>query len=105
MKYYRSDNLLTKHHLVNLIKENNIYTRYLPDSVDLNKLSKDYLFTVSKYIISQLIASLDAQTYSQLYAAYKNKESSKVFKKWDEYEVSLPENVLGSISLFNPVHR
>lgn len=52
MKYYRSDNLLTKHHLVNLIKENNIYTRYLPDSVDLNKLSKDYLFTVSKYIIS-----------------------------------------------------
>lgn len=96
MKYYRSDNLLTKHHLVNLIKENNIYTRYLPDSVDLNKLSKDYLFT--------LIASLDAQTYSQLYAAYKNKESSKVFKKWDEYEVSLPENVLGSISLFNPVH-
>lgn len=51
LKYYRTDNLLTKQHLINLINGNNIYSKYIPDYAKLNKLSKEFLFTVSAYII------------------------------------------------------
>ena len=48
---------------------------------------------------------MNGETYSKLYTAYKNKESFKVFKKWDDYEVSLPENTVNSISSVKPVNR
>ena len=57
------------------------------------------------YLISQLIASLDAETYAKLYATYKYKETSKSYKKWNDYEVSLPENTVKAISSFKPVNR
>ncbi len=36
---------------------------------------------------------------------YKNKESSKVYKKWEDYEISLSQNVAGAIDSFKPVNR
>lgn len=47
LKYYRTENILTKKFLINIIKENPIYIRYLPDAVNLEKLSKSFLFSVS----------------------------------------------------------
>ena len=83
IKYYRSENLLTKQFLIQLIKGNALYLKYLPNSINLDKLSKSFLFTVSFYIIFQLIANIEPQTYRKLYEIYKNKESQKAFKKWD----------------------
>ena len=105
LKFYRTENVLTKKFLINLIKENPIYIRYLPDAVNLDKLSKSFLFTVSKNIIVHLIANLDPPTYGKLYDIYKNKESNKSYKKWEDYELSLPGNVLNKVVSFRPINR
>ncbi len=105
LKYYRAENVLTKKFLINLIKENPVYIRYLPDAVNLEKLSKSFLFSVSKNITFQLIANLDPPTYTKLYDIYKNKESNKAYKKWEDYEISLSGNVLNKIISFKPINR
>lgn len=105
LKYYRSENLLAKQFLIQLIQGNVLYLKYLPDSIKLDKLSKSFLFTVSNYIISQLIASIEPQIYRKLYEIYKNKESQKAFKKLDDYEISLSENIINDVASFKPINR
>ena len=51
LKYYRGNNLLTKKYLLDIIKNKAVYSNYLPDGINLNNLSKSFLFCVSIYII------------------------------------------------------
>lgn len=51
LKYFRKDHTLTKDFLLNIIKNDQIYQSYLPDNTDLKALSRDYLLSVSIYII------------------------------------------------------
>ena len=105
LKYYRGNNLLTKKYLVDIIKDKAIYSNYLPDGINLNNLSKSFLFCVSIYIIFQLIANLEPQVYTNLYKIYKLKEAQKGNKKWNEYEINIASNVANKIAIFQPTNR
>lgn len=47
LKYYKNGNLLTKEFLLNILKNNEIYKKYLPDGVKYETLSKKFIFAVS----------------------------------------------------------
>ena len=80
---------LTIKFLIDIIQGNPLYSKYIPNSANLDKFSKDFLFTVSINLILQLIASLNPQTYGKLYEIYKNQELKKACKKLEDYEISL----------------
>ena len=104
-KYYKNNSFLTKKFLLNIIKNNVIYSEYLPDGIDLNNISKSFLFCISIFLISQLIANLEHQVYSKLYNEYKLKEMQKANKKWEEFKISLSNDTANKINSFNPTNR
>jgi len=52
-----------------------------------------------------LIANLEPQVYSQLYNEYKVKEAQKANKKWEEFEINIPNSIANQIDAFNPTNR
>ena len=50
LPYFRNEGILTKSFLISLIKDKNAYSDYLPDKVNLENISKDYLFSVRIFL-------------------------------------------------------
>ena len=76
LKLRNHNKLLSKRYLIYLLNGNAwLYSKYLPNSVNLDKLYKSFLF-----VIFQLISYIDPSTYSKLYGIYKNQESQKAYK-------------------------
>lgn len=80
LNYFRGDGSLTKQFLINIIKSKVEYERYLPDRIKYENLSKDFLFSVRKFLIFQIIAHVDPNTYSAMYDLYKKKQP-KIYTK------------------------
>lgn len=51
LNYFRADGALTKDFLINIIQSKSEYKRFLPDNINYKNLSKDFLFSVSNFII------------------------------------------------------
>lgn len=88
-----------------MIKNKPAYSNYLPDEINLNNLTKSFLFNVSIFFTIYLIATIEPQIYTQLYEIYKQKESQKTNKKWQNYEVKIPSNTANQIAAFRPTNR
>ena len=60
LSYFRNGDTLTKKYIVAKMVNNDAYKDFLPDNIDLNKLSRKFLLSVNifKYIISNIAYSL-----------------------------------------------
>ena len=105
MPYFRGEGLLTKKFVISLIKGKPKYLEYLPDNVRLENLSKDFLFSVSQYIIFQLVAYIEPNIYAQMYDMYKKKTVDNAMKKWDEYGVNISSDMVNDIKEFVPIKK
>lgn len=105
LKYFQKEHTLTKDFLINIIKNDQIYPSYLPDSVNLKSLSRDYLLSVSLFITFQIIAYLSPNVYSNLYELYKSKSKENEYKRWNEYKVDILPNIKQKIDNFVPCQR
>ena len=50
LPYFKNGKILTKSFLISFIRGKPKYVDYLPDNVKLEKLSKDFLYSVRKFI-------------------------------------------------------
>ena len=51
LSYFRSGDTLTKKYIINKIANNDSYKTFLPDNIDLNKLSRKFLLSVGILIM------------------------------------------------------
>ena len=65
---------------------------YLPDGINLNSLTRNFLLTVS--IIYNILGSSNGLTTSLVRHVFRiqKKMASQISNKWDEYEVQMPVN-------------
>ena len=65
---------------------------YLPDRINLNSLTRNFLLTVS--IIYNILGSSNGLTTSLVRHVFRiqKKMASQISNKWDEYEVQMPVN-------------
>ena len=52
-----------------------------------------------------MITAIEPNIYAQLYDIYKQKENQKSYKQWEEYEISVSNNMLEKIAIFKPTNR
>ena len=105
MAYFRSEGILTKKYLISLIRGKPKYLEYLPDNVELEGLTKDLLFSVSILFIFQLIAHIEPELYANLYDLYKKKTAENVMRKWEDYALEVPADVINEIKNYQPVKK
>lgn len=81
------------------------YKDYFPDNVKLQSITRDFLLSVSIFIIFQVIAFVTPNTYNNLYELYKSKEKEKETTRWNDYAIEIQPNLKDKINQFNPCQK
>lgn len=55
LPYFRNGDTLNKNYIINKISGNEIYKEYIPEGIDLNKLSRKFILSVSLLILIFII--------------------------------------------------
>ena len=105
LNYFRNGGILTKEFLIKIVKSKVEYAPYLPDNIKLESLSKDFLFSVSIILTSQLIAHIDPKTYGMMYDMYKQRTMQNVYKKWEDYSINIKEDMAEAIEQYMPMKK
>ena len=87
LPYFRTGDTLTKNYIISKMVNNVAYKDYIPNNVNISRLSRKFLLSVRYLFIIfiQLIAYIDPELYKQLYSISKIKMASKTNNKWEDY--------------------
>ena len=105
LRYYRKDKVLTKAFLIKIIQDKEEYKDYFPDNIKFENITRDFLLSVSKFLILQIIAYVTPNIYAKLYELYKSKEMEKETSKWNNYEIKIQSALKDKINQYVPCQR
>ena len=52
-----------------------------------------------------MIAFVDPEMYAKIYDLYKKKNSENIYKKWDEYNINIKDDMMRSINQYVPLKK
>ena len=94
LKYFKKGITLNKKYIISKMIGNYKYALYTPDTVNAEKLSRNFLLT--------LIAYIDPDLYKSFYSVYKEQISARRYNKWIDYTIGVQSSILSKIKEYIP---
>ena len=94
LKYFKKGITLNKKYIISKMLGNYKYALYTPDTVNVEKLSRNFLLT--------LVAYIDPDLYKSFYSIYKEQISARRYNKWIDYTIDVQSSVLSKIKEYIP---
>ena len=94
--FFRTGEKLGKQYLINKMKGNSAYAAFRPDHIDPMKNSKSFLLN--------LIAFVDPPLFKSLYAIQKKQMIEKTYNMWQNYQLSIKNELINDIKNFYPIN-
>lgn len=95
MKCFKKGQKFDKKFIVEKMKGNEEYGKYVPDNCDPLKLSRDFLLT--------LMAFVDPNLYKTIFAEYKTEMQRRQHNRWGDYNVFIKTEFINDIRGFVPI--
>ncbi len=94
LKYFKKGITLNKNYIISKMIGNYKYALYTPDTVKVEKLSRNFLLT--------LVAYIDPDLYKSFYSVYKEQISARKYNKWIDYSIDIQSSLLSKIKEYAP---
>ena len=81
---------------------------YLPEDIKDQSISREYLLNVRYihiYLKFQVLFYERGDIYNQLYKDYKKIKASRIYNKWNNYYIEIPNGVKAEINKYSPIHK
>jgi len=97
MKFFRKGEQLNKKYIISKMAGNEAYSLYTPDHIAPEKYSKSFLLN--------LVAYVDPVLFKSLYSIQKQQMLNRNYNAWNNYKVTIKNDLLNDIDNFCPVNK